>query len=100
MPQALTVCARLIAKSGQEANLALALDEVASKSMASGLCSRFDVLLDQSNPSCFALVETFFSGDHFREHMGTDHIEEFLKLVPDYVDSTESFFLEASDFSV
>jgi len=99
MIKTFTVYARLIAKSGHEENLERALSEVASKSMKSGLCSRFDILRDQARRSCFALVETFLSEDHFREHLATSHTQEFLKLLPDYVDSRESIFLEDSDFS-
>ena len=100
MPEALNLYVTLVAKPGHEENLAEALQSLSRASLATGICTQFDVSRALDNPAEFRLYESFLSPEVYPEHVKTEHAQHFLNfVVPEYIDSRSVVFLKKTTFT-
>lgn len=85
----------LTASTGNADNLDKALQSLSEASLASKICSRFDVSRSQSQADTFHLFESFASKEVYPEHVATAHAQHFLTyVVPRFVEKRSVIFLE------
>lgn len=78
-------------------DLRKALQSLSRDSLASGICSRFDVLESNSTPNTFYLFESFASKEIYPEHVRTPHAQHFLnEVIPRFVTKRSVISLEDS----
>lgn len=77
----------LRAKQGLADELQNELVTLSEASLATPMCTRFEVARSAIDPNVFVLIETFASSDAYPVHVATAHAQEFLtRVVPSLID--------------
>jgi quinol monooxygenase YgiN len=100
MAEELNLYVTLVAKPGYEEHLAEALQSLSKASLATDICTQFDVSRALGNPAEFHLYESFLSPEAYPEHVKTAHAQHFINFVlPEYIDSRSVIFLKKTTFT-
>lgn len=88
---ALTVIARLKARSGSEEELARALQSLLAPTRAEAGCITYDLHRSHEDPGLFVFTESWASREAWEAHMKTPHLAEFSARQPLLAESWDLF---------
>lgn len=94
------VYVEITALPGLEKDLLEALQSLSRDSLATPMCTRFEVLTTPESPSRYHLFESFLSKEIYPEHVATAHAQHFLNhVIPTYVAERSVIFLENTNLT-
>lgn len=74
---ALTILAQITARSGKEAQLRHALEQLVGPTRAEAGCLQYDLHIDNETPGFFVFYETWESAAHLEAHSKSPHISAY-----------------------
>ncbi len=83
MKDALTIVARIEAKTDQVELVKSELLKVMEPTRAEAGCIQYDLHQDNENPAVFLMFENWETRDLWQDHMNSDHLKAFREAVGD-----------------